>query len=43
MSEMQTAIAASQRVFALLDEETIQELTTSKIIEINKDILSLII
>lgn len=33
MSEMQTAIAASQRVFALLDEETIQELTTSKIIE----------
>lgn len=33
MSEMQTAIAASQRVFALLDEETIQELSTSKIIE----------
>ena len=33
MSEMQTAIAASQRVFVLLDEETIQELTTSKIIE----------
>ena len=33
MSEMQTAIAASQRVFALLDEETIQELTTFKIIE----------
>ena len=33
ISEMQTAIAASQRVFALLDEETIQELTTSKIIE----------
>lgn len=33
MSEMQTAIAASQRVFALLDEETIQALTTSKIIE----------
>lgn len=33
MSEMQTAIAASQRVFGLLDEETIQELSTSKIIE----------
>lgn len=36
MSEMQTALAASQRVFALLDEEEITELSESKIVENKK-------